>query len=76
MSSTLGLVTDRRTDRRTESDAYEPTVQCAQVGSNIKVQQDKALKSRQIFHSFSDLIIGESNRITCIICFPLEVSEN
>ena len=25
--------TDRRTDRQTESDAYEPTVQCAQVGS-------------------------------------------
>ena len=26
-------VTDRRTDRQTESDAYEPTVQYAQVGS-------------------------------------------
>ena len=30
-------VTDRRTDRRTESDAYEPIVQYAQVGSNIVV---------------------------------------
>ena len=27
------LVTDRQTDGRTESDAYEPTVQYAQVGS-------------------------------------------
>ncbi len=25
--------TDRQTDRQTESDAYEPTVQYAQVGS-------------------------------------------
>ncbi len=24
------------TDRQTESDAYEPTVQCAQVGSKIE----------------------------------------
>ena len=28
-----GQTTDRQTDRRTESDAYEPTVQNAQVGS-------------------------------------------
>ena len=28
--------TDRQTDRRTESDAYEPTVQSAQVGSKTK----------------------------------------
>ena len=27
------LSSHRRTDRQTESDAYEPTVQCAQVGS-------------------------------------------
>ncbi len=27
--------TDGRTDRQTDSDAYEPTVQCAQVGSKI-----------------------------------------
>ncbi len=29
-------VTDRQTDRRTESDAYEPTVQYAQVGSKME----------------------------------------
>ncbi len=29
--------TDRQTDRQTESDAYEPTVQIAQVGSKITV---------------------------------------
>ncbi len=29
-------VTDGRTDRQTESDAYEPTVQYAQVGSIIR----------------------------------------
>ncbi len=36
LSRSFGLVTDRRTDTRTESDAYEPTVQCAQVGSKSK----------------------------------------
>ncbi len=34
----FGPVTDRRTDRQTESDAYEPTVQHAQVGSTKNVQ--------------------------------------
>ncbi len=29
------LSSDRQTDRQTESDAYEPTVQYAQVGSKI-----------------------------------------
>ncbi len=33
MSSNFCPVTDRQTDRQTESDAYEPSVQCAQVGS-------------------------------------------
>ncbi len=39
LSTTFGPVrtTDyRQTDRQTESDAYEPTVQFAQVGSKIK----------------------------------------
>ncbi len=31
-------VTDRQTDGRTESDAYEPTVQNVQVGSKIKLK--------------------------------------
>ncbi len=31
------LVQSGQTDRRTESDAYEPTVQSAQVGSKINV---------------------------------------
>ncbi len=31
--SSLIFVTDRQTDRQTESDAYEPTVQFAQVSS-------------------------------------------
>ncbi len=34
--------TDGRTDRRTESDAYEPTAQYAQVGSktgNLEIQK-------------------------------------
>ncbi len=29
-------VTDGQIDRRTESDAYEPTVQYAQVGSKVR----------------------------------------
>ncbi len=35
LSSNFGLVTDRQTDGRTESDAYEPTVQVAQVCSKM-----------------------------------------
>ena len=30
--------TDGQTDRQTESDAYEPTVQCAQVGSKRRIR--------------------------------------
>ncbi len=34
---TFGKVqTDRQTDRQTGSDAYEPTVQIAQVGSKMR----------------------------------------
>ena len=33
-------VTDGQTDRRTESDAYEPTVQHAQVGSKMQLDVD------------------------------------
>ena len=36
VQSEIGQVrTDKRTDRRTESDAYEPTVQSARVGSKM-----------------------------------------
>ncbi len=34
-------VTDGQTDGRTESDAYEPTMQYAQVGSKIIHDQEK-----------------------------------
>ena len=36
-------VTDGRTDRQTESDAYEPTVQYAQVGSKMKAPLTKSV---------------------------------
>ena len=35
-SMNFGNVTDRQTDRQTESNAYEPTVPNAQVGSKIR----------------------------------------
>ena len=37
--SSLIFVTDVKIDRQTESDAYEPTMQFAQVGSNINCIQ-------------------------------------
>ncbi len=39
-------VTDGQTDGRTESDAYEPTVQYAQVGSKMKYKYNSSVKGK------------------------------
>ena len=51
MSSNFCLVTDRRTDRETESDAYEPTVQCAQMAKKFRIILVSILTCSMILYS-------------------------
>ena len=56
-------VKSRQTDRRTESDAYEPTVQYAQVGSKMQLDVDVSPPATFVHHCAGNYILTERNTL-------------